>query len=125
MKSDRIKTVRETECLFREVCSKVLGSLMFSDSFLGAFAKLRERLVYSSLFCFVARASLQISPTRCTILLNIFISFLYVFRASICLSSVEKLLYLCDTGICHSVWVASGLVVGLNPTSRPDATNTE
>jgi len=28
-------------------------------------------------------------------------------------SSGEKLLYLCDTGICHSVWVASGLLVGL------------
>ena len=25
----------------------------------------------------------------------------------------NKLLYLCDTGICHSVWVASGLLVGL------------
>jgi len=24
-----------------------------------------------------------------------------------------KLLYLCDTGICHSVWVASSLLVGL------------
>jgi len=27
---------------------------------------------------------LQISPTRCTILLNIFISLLYMFRASAC-----------------------------------------
>ena len=26
----------------------------------------------------------------------------------------RKLLYICDTGICHSVWVASGLLVGLN-----------
>ena len=25
------------------------------------------------------------------------------------------MLYLYDTGICHSVWVASGLLVGLNP----------
>ena len=24
----------------------------------------------------------------------------------------RKLLYLCDTGICHSIWVASGLLVG-------------
>jgi len=32
----------------------------------------------------------------------------------------EKLLYLCDTGICHSVWVASGLLVGvqLQPADR-------
>ena len=37
----------------------------------------------------------------------------------------RKLLYLCDTAICHSVCVASGLLVGLNPTSRPDATHTE
>ena len=28
-----------------------------------------------------------------------------------CPSSGEKLLYLCDTGTCHSVWVASGLQV--------------
>jgi hypothetical protein len=59
-----------------------------------------------------------------------------------CPSSREKLLYLCDTGICHSVWVASDLLVGLKlrwvasgllvglklrfkPTSKPDATQTE
>ena len=36
-----------------------------------------------------------------------------MFRASMCPSSGEKLLYLCDTGICHSVCVASGLLVGL------------
>ena len=110
--------------------------------------------------CFVDRASLynlsQIIPTRCTILLNIFntfISFLYMFRASMCPSSGEnyciyatlvfvtlygwhlvcwleylfisllytfrgihvsiirrRSLYLCDTGIFHSVWVASGLL---------------
>ena len=35
-----------------------------------------------------------------------------MFRASMIPSSGEKLLYLCDTGICHSVWVASGLLVG-------------
>ena len=32
----------------------------------------------------------QISPTRCTILLNIFISLLYMFRASMCSSSGES-----------------------------------
>ena len=32
----------------------------------------------------------QISPTRCTILLNIFISLLYTFRASMCPSSGEN-----------------------------------
>src|SRR5215475_11466258 len=30
-----------------------------------------------------------------------------------CAHHQEKLLYLCDTGICHSVWVASGLLVGV------------
>ena len=46
------------------------------------------------LLCFVDRASLnnllQISPTRCTILLNIFISVLYMFQASMCPSSGEN-----------------------------------
>ena len=37
-----------------------------------------------------------------------------MFRASMCPSSGEKLLYLCDSDICHSVWVASGLLVGLS-----------
>ena len=36
-----------------------------------------------------------------------------MFRASVCPSAGEKLLYVCDIGICHSVWVASGLRVGL------------
>jgi len=30
----------------------------------------------------------------------------------------RKSLYLCDTGIRHSVWVVSGLLVGFNPTSN-------
>ena len=30
-----------------------------------------------------------------------------------CPSSGEKLLYPCDTGICHSVWVVSGLLFRL------------
>jgi len=41
-----------------------------------------------------------------------------MFRASMWPSSGEKLLYLCDTGTCHSVWVASGLLVGLNLQSQ-------
>ena len=103
-----------------------------------------------------------ISPARCTILLNIFISLLYMFRASMCPSSGEnyciyatrvfvtlygwrlvcwldfqsihvsgihvpiirrKLLYLCDTGICHSVWVASGLLVGMKTSGICSATD--
>ena len=30
-----------------------------------------------------------------------------------CAHHQEKVLYLCDTGICHSVWVASVLLVGV------------
>ena len=30
-----------------------------------------------------------------------------------CAHHQEKLLYLCDNGICHSVWVQSGLLVGV------------
>ena len=69
----------------------------------------------------------QISPTRCTILLNIFISLLYMFRASMCPLSGENYCIYATlvTGICHSVWVASGLLVGFSPTNRPDATHTE
>ena len=36
-----------------------------------------------------------------------------MFRVSMCPSSGEHLLYICDNGICHSVWVASGLLVGV------------
>ena len=35
-----------------------------------------------------------------------------MFRATMCPSPGE-ITYLCDTGICHSVWVASGLLVGV------------
>jgi len=41
----------------------------------------------------------------------------------------RKLLYLSDTGICHSDWLTSGLLVGLklrfNPTSKPDVNQSE
>jgi hypothetical protein len=50
----------------------------------------------------------------------------YLFLFSTCFGQTcahrqEKLLYLCDTGTCHSVWVASGLLVGvsLQPTDQP------
>jgi len=48
----------------------------------------------------------------------LFISLIYMFRASMCTSSGEKLLYLCNTGICHSVWVASGLLIGLKQSDK-------
>ena len=65
---------------------------------------------------------------------------MYLFLFSTCFGQPcahhqEKLLYLYDSGTCHSVWVASGLLVGVSlqpadqtpetPTSRPDATHTE
>ena len=42
----------------------------------------------------------------------------YLFLFSTCFGQPSahhqgKLLYLCDTGICHSVWVASDLLVGV------------
>ena len=37
----------------------------------------------------------------------------------------RKLLYLCDTDVCHSIWMASGLLLDWNLTSRPDATHRE
>ena len=56
---------------------------------------------------------LQINSTRCTILFNIFIYFSSLHVSGIHLPIIRrKLLYLCDSGICHSVWVASGLLVG-------------
>ena len=62
----------------------------------------------------------QINPTRCTILFNVFIYFSSLHVSGVHAPIItRKLLYLCDTGTCHSVWVASGLLVGLmRPSSR-------
>ena len=52
----------------------------------------------------------QINPTRCTILFNIFIYFSSLHVSGIHVPIIRrKWLYLCDTGICRSVWVASVL----------------
>ena len=70
---------------------------------------------------------LQLNPTKCTILLSIFISLLYMFRATVCPSSGEIAvstrmrhwyLSLCMGGICSPGW-------SFTPTSRPDVTQTE
>ena len=68
---------------------------------------------------------LQINPTRRTILFNLFISLLYVFRATMCPSSGEIIVYMrhwymsfCMGGVWFAGWCE-------NPTSRPDATHTE
>jgi len=56
----------------------------------------------------------QINSTRCTIPFNIFIYFPSLHVSGIRVPIIRrKLLYICDTGICHFVWVASGLLIGL------------
>jgi len=56
----------------------------------------------------------QISPTTCTVLFNILIYFSSLHVSGIHVPIIRrKLLYLCDNGIFHSVWVAAGLLVGL------------
>jgi len=48
----------------------------------------------------------------------------YIYFSSLHVSGIHvpiirrELLYLCDTGICHSVWVASGLLVGFPMDAR-------
>ena len=62
-------------------------------------------------FCIIS----QISPTRCTILFHIFIYFFSLHVSGTHVPIIRrKSLYLCYTGICHSVWVASGLLVGFS-----------
>jgi len=56
---------------------------------------------------------LQINPTSAQFCL------VYLFLFSTCFGQPcphhqEKLLYLCDTGACHSVWAVSGLLVGVS-----------
>ena len=52
-----------------------------------------------------------INPTRCTILLNIFIYYSSLHVSGIHVPIIRrKLLCLCDTRICNSVWVASGVI---------------
>ena len=66
--------------------------------------------------CFADRASLYNlvnNPTKCIILFNIFIHFSTLQVSGVHVPIIrKKLLYLCDTGICHSVWVEFGLLFG-------------
>ena len=82
---------------------------------------------------------LQISPNRCTILLNIFISLFYMFRAFMCPSSGKNyciyatLIFVTLCGwrlVCWLDWNQSNQQTrrhpySFNPTSRPDAIHTE
>ena len=50
---------------------------------------------------------------------NIFIYFSSLYVSGVHAPTIRrKLLYLCDTGTCHSVWVASGLLVGLKQSNQ-------
>ena len=74
---------------------------------------------------------LQINPTRCTILLCIFISLLYMFRATMCPSSGELTvsmrhwyLSICMGGIWSAGWIESNQQTRCHPcrvTSISDA----
>ena len=65
------------------------------------------------------------SPNTCTILLNIFISLLYMFRASMCPSSGEN--YCIYAPLALVTLYGWRLVdwLDFNQTSRPDATHTQ
>jgi len=88
----------------------VLKFLAFSLSF--QWKKLRILRFVDRHPCIIS----QVNPTRCTIVFNIrvfiYFSFLHVSGIHVPIIS-RKLLYPCDIVICHSVGVASVLLVGL------------
>jgi hypothetical protein len=68
---------------------------------------------------------LQINPTRCTILLSIFVYLLCMFRATTCPSSGEitvSMRHWCLSLCMGGVWSAGW---SYTPTSRPEASHTE
>ena len=79
---------------------------------------LTEGKVYSKFYVFLTVHPCiisQINTTTCTILFNTFIYFSSLHVSGVHAPIIRrKLLYLCDTCTCHSVWVAaSGMLVGL------------
>ena len=67
----------------------------------------------------------QISPTSCKIMLNIFISLLYMFRASMCPSSGENYcIYATLVFVNLYGWRLVCWLDWIHPTNRPEATNT-
>ena len=109
----------------------VLLSCLVSMQFWFAIksALITRKLKHESLFYVLLTAHpciiLQISPTTCTILRNIFIFLLYMFRASVCPSWGEN--YCINATLVFVTLYVWRLVCGLdrNPTSRPDANHTE
>ena len=71
--------------------------------------KKKKAFCYPNESCTLANESLQV-PIK----FNIFIYFSALHVSGVHVHIIRrKLLYPSDTGICHSVWVASGLLVGL------------
>ena len=99
--------------------AKVVGNLAV-PIFVSYCDDMRQYIpIYTASFlCFVDRVSLYNlvnKSTRRTILFNIFIYFSSLHVSGIHVPIIRrKMMYLCDTGICHSVWVASGLLIGFS-----------
>ena len=111
--------VTKSACWLREMqFHEVWGfrSCVAEDlSLLGCYTLSLGRIFHDFL-CSVDHASpyiLTSNPTRYTIL------FKYIYLSSLRVSGIQvptirrESLYLCDTGICHSGWVASGRLVGV------------
>ena len=74
-------------------------------------------LAVKKILCFVNRSSLYNLANKSNQVHN---SAQYIYFSSLHVSDnhvpiiKRQLLYLCDTGVCHSIWVASGLLVGVS-----------
>ena len=104
--------MHQIRCLATCILSFTFGEKLF---YTFHFWALEE---YFKILCSVDCASsysLTNNPTRCTILFK----YIYLYLFSTCFGHPSahhwrrKLLYLCDTGICHFGWVASGVRVVL------------
>ena len=102
-------------CTYRRIIKDINHSAnsytYVSHCMLGTVLQLTFSEFYVSLTAHPCTIS-QISPTRCTILLNVFISLLYTFWASMCPSSGENycicaalVLALCIGGVWSAGWI--------------------
>ena len=96
------------EILYLLICSFMLCLSWLLRS---RFRKFRWDLwitlcVYIYIYIYTFIYLFQMKPTRCTLLLRIFILNLSTCFGQLCAHHQENLLYLCDTGIFHCVWVA-------------------
>ena len=114
--------------LFWKVVTKVIACACGQWKLAEAVYSTRSVAVPNSFLlkvCENERLILQINKTRCTILLGIFGSLLYMFRATMCPSPGENTvsmrhwyLSLCMGGVWSAGWSET-------PTGRPDATHKE